>query len=81
MIPACSKVGNRPMQAVAPPIMAMVIRKVYFRPTRSPNQPNTSAPSGRKKKPMAKANRLNSSSVVGLPVAKNSLPSRLARMP
>ena len=29
------------------PMMMMVTRKVYLRPTRSPRRPNTSAPKGR----------------------------------
>ena len=36
-------------------MMTMVTRKVYFRPTKSPSRPNTSAPKGRTRKPAAKA--------------------------
>jgi hypothetical protein len=31
----------------------IVIRKVYFLPTKSPMRPNTSAPNGRTRKPAA----------------------------
>ena len=37
------------------PMIRMVTRKVYLRPTRSPRRPNTSAPNGRTRKPAAKA--------------------------
>ena len=37
------------------PMIRMVIRKVYLRPTRSPSRPNTMAPKGRTRKPAAKA--------------------------
>ena len=41
------------MSAVDRPIVTMVTRKVYLRPTRSPMRPNTIAPSGRTPKPGA----------------------------
>jgi hypothetical protein len=59
----------------------MVTRKVYLRPIRSPNQPNSSAPSGRTPKPAPNAARLASVAAVGLSAGKNSLPSSAARMP
>ena len=34
------------MRAVATPMPVSVTMKVYFRPTLSPSQPNTNAPSG-----------------------------------
>ena len=47
--------GRQPTRKVAEPMMRMVTRKVYLRPTRSPNRPNTRAPKGRTRKPAAKA--------------------------
>ena len=36
------------------PMITMVMRKVYFRPIRSPRRPNTIAPNGRTANPAAK---------------------------
>ncbi len=44
-----------PTTKVLPPIIRMVMRKVYLRPTRSPSRPKTRAPKGRTRKPAAKA--------------------------
>ena len=51
--PAVAYVGSSPTSAVARPIVAIVIKNVYLRPTRSPMWPNTIAPSGRTPKPGA----------------------------
>ena len=49
--------GRMPTRNVDRPMMTMVTRKVYLRPTRSPRRPNTSAPNGRTRKPAAKASK------------------------
>src|SRR3954453_8322612 len=41
------------MQNVAPPIMSNEMTSSFLRPSRSPKCPNTSAPTGRAKKPTA----------------------------
>ena len=63
------------------PMVAIVTRKVYLRPIRSPMWPNTSAPSGRTPKPAPKVARLASSCAVSLPGGKNSPPKNTARLP
>ena len=67
--------------AVEKPIVAIVIRNVYLRPTRSPMWPNTRAPSGRTPKPAPNVARLASSCAVSLPFGKNSPPKNTARLP
>ena len=52
-MPTVAYVGSTPTAAVERPITMIVTRKVYFRPTRSPMRPNTSAPNGRTRKPAA----------------------------
>ena len=54
-MPIDAEPGNRPTRKVERPMIMMVTRKVYLRPTRSPMRPNTSAPNGRTRKPAAKA--------------------------
>jgi len=56
-MPIESAVGITPTMKVEAPMITMVMRKVYLRPTRSPRRPNTSAPNGRTRKPAAKASR------------------------
>ena len=53
VIEALDELGIRPTANVDRPMMNMVIRKVYLRPTRSPMRPNTMAPKGRTRKPAA----------------------------
>jgi hypothetical protein len=62
-------------------MVAMVTRKVYFRPIRSPMWPNTSAPRGRTAKPAPKVARLARSWAVSLWAGKNRLPKNTARLP
>ena len=52
-MPTDAYVGNMPTAAVEKPMTRIVTRKVYFRPTRSPMRPNTSAPNGRTRNPAA----------------------------
>ncbi len=52
-------------------MMLMVIKNVYFRPTRSPSRPNTSAPNGRTAKPAANAARAKMKLVVSFTPEKN----------
>ena len=56
------------------PITVMVTRKVYFRPSRSPRKPNTTAPSGRKPKPTAKPAHASNVWIVSLPAGKKVRP-------
>ncbi len=52
-------------------MITIVIRKVCFRPTRSPSRPNTSAPKGRTAKPAANASSAKMKAVVSFTPAKN----------
>ena len=54
------------------PITTIVTRNVYFRPTRSPTRPNTSAPNGRTRKPAAYVAKAESSAAVAFPGGKNT---------
>ena len=60
-----------PTIAVDNPMITIVIRKVYLRPTMSPSRPNTIAPNGRTAKPAAKASRAKMKAVVSLTPEKN----------
>ena len=51
----------------------IVTRNVYFRPTRAPSRPNTSAPNGRTAKPAAKARSAKMNPAVGFTAEKNCL--------
>ena len=53
------------------PMMPMVTRKVFLRPTMSPIRPNTSAPNGRTAKPAANAARAKMKPVVSFTPEKN----------
>ena len=53
------------------PMIMMVIRKVYLRPTRSPSRPKKIAPNGRTAKPAAKAMSAKMNAAVGLIPEKN----------
>ena len=64
-------VGSRPTRNVDTPMITIVIRNVYLRPTRSPSRPNTSAPNGRTKKPAANASSAKMKPVVSLTPEKN----------
>ena len=55
------------------PMMRIVMRKVYFRPTRSPSRPNTSAPNGRTAKPAAKASSAKMNAAVGFDAGEELL--------
>ena len=76
-----AEVGSRPTTKVLRPIIRMVIRNVYFRPTRSPSRPNTSAPNGRTRKPAAKASNAKMFRVVGSNWPKNLAPMMPASEP
>ncbi len=54
-MPMLSYPGRKPTAKVDRPMIAMVTRKVFLRPTMSPIRPNTSAPKGRMANPAAKA--------------------------
>ena len=81
--------GSRPTMKVDRPMMRMVTRKVYLRPTRSPSRPNTSAPKGRTRKPAAQASSAKMLRVASenswLPLAsvtlKNCVPMIAASVP
>jgi hypothetical protein len=63
--PIVAALGSRPTRNVDRPMIMMVTRKVYLRPTMSPTRPNTSAPKGRTKKPAANASSAKMSRVAG----------------
>src|SRR3546814_15339257 len=62
-------------------MIAMVTRKVFLRPTRSPTRPKTSAPKGRIAKPAAKAISARMKPVVSLNPAKKWTEIALASRP
>ena len=63
------------------PMMMMVIRKVYLRPTMSPIRPNTRAPKGRTRNPAANASSAKMLRVVSSYWPKNLAPITVAREP
>jgi hypothetical protein len=73
VMPTVSYVGRQPTSAVDAPMITMVRRNVYLRPTRSPSRPNTSAPNGRTKNPAANASSANRNAVVSFIPEKNFL--------
>ena len=66
---------------VVRPMIRIVIRKVYFRPIRSPKEPNTSAPNGRTMKPAAKAKSAKTFRVASGKGVKNCAPMIAASEP
>jgi hypothetical protein len=80
-MPIWSEVGRMPTMKVEVPMITMVTRKVYLRPTRSPRRPKTSAPKGRTRKPAAKASRAKMLRVFGSNWLKNFAPMITARLP
>ena len=62
-------------------MMMSVKRKVYLRPMRSPNLPNTRAPKGRTIKPAANVAKVESKAAVGFVFGKNWLAITVARLP
>ena len=58
----------------------IVIRKVYFRPTRSPIRPNTRAPKGRTRKPAAYVTNAERSAAVAFPGGKKRAAKNGARV-
>ena len=73
--------GSRPTTNVDAPMIRMVIRKVYLRPTMSPRRPNTSAPNGRTRNPAAKASNANTLRVASGNDEKNCEPIVAASEP
>ena len=63
------------------PMIVIVTRKVYLRPTRSPMRPKKSAPNGRTRKPAAKASRAKMLRVVSSNWVKNLAPMMTASEP
>ena len=55
------------------PMITMVTRKVYLRPTMSPRRPNTIAPNGRTAKPAANASSAKMKALVSFRPPKNCL--------
>ena len=62
-------------------MMMSVSMKVYLRPMRSPNLPNTNAPNGRTIKPAAKVANVESNAAVGFVFGKNWPAITVARLP
>ena len=79
--PIESEVGRTPTMNVDEPMITMVIRKVYLRPTRSPSRPNTSAPKGRTRKPAANASNAKILRVPSGNWLKNLAPIIVAKDP
>ncbi len=69
------------MAKVASPMIVIVTRKVRLRPVRSPNQPNTRAPSGRTAKPAAKVSSAKMKPWVSPAAAKKCLAMIAVREP
>ena len=65
--------GKKPTTNVDNPMITIVIRNVYLRPTISPSRPNTSAPNGRTAKPAAKPSSVKIKAAVGLMPEKKLL--------
>ncbi len=80
-MPMVSEPGRMPTRKVEAPMITMVTRKVYLRPTKSPRRPNTSAPKGRTRKPAAKASRAKMLRVVSSNIEKNFTPMIAASDP
>ena len=55
------------------PMITIVIRNVYLRPTMSPSRPNTIAPNGRTANPAAKPSNVKMKPAVGLTPEKKLL--------
>ena len=83
-MPIVAAFGSRPTMKVDRPMIRMVTRKVYLRPTMSPTRPNTMAPNGRTMKPAAKASSAKMSRVawlnIGSLVAGSMTPKNCAPM-
>ena len=73
--------GRTPTMNVDMPMMRIVTRKVYFRPTRSPIRPKTMAPNGRTAKPAEKASSAKMKFSDGLTAEKNCFPMIAASEP
>ena len=80
-MPMVSEVGRMPTAKVAAPMITMVTRKVYLRPTRSPRRPNTRAPKGRTRKPAANASSAKTLRVPSGNWLKKLAPMTTAREP
>src|SRR3546814_17964377 len=71
--------GSTPTRKVDRPMIRMVIRKVYLRPTMSPRRPKTKAPKGRTAKPAANASKAKIKPAVGLTPEKKCAAIMAAR--
>ena len=80
-IPILAYVGITPMSAVERPMPLSVTRNVYLRPTLSPTQPNTNAPSGRMRNPMEKSATVLRNAATGWLFSKNLTERIAARLP
>jgi hypothetical protein len=70
-----------PMIAVEIPMPLSVAMNVYFRPTLSPSQPNTKAPSGLIRKPTEKMATVLRKAATGWVLSKNLTARIAARLP
>lgn len=66
------KSGSSPMSPVTTLISVTVMSRLRLRPMRSPRWPNTTAPSGRARKPIANEAKAASVATAGSSVAKYS---------
>jgi len=72
---------DEPTAKVEAPMMRMVMRNVYLRPTRSPMRPKTRAPKGRTRNPAANASSAKTLRVAGSKAEKNCAPIITASEP
>ena len=79
--PIVSYPGTRPTINVDRPMIEMVTRKVYLRPTRSPSRPNTRAPKGRTRKPAENVNSATMNCTEGSNIVQNLAPIWVAVHP
>ena len=73
-MPACSNVGNKPMQTVEMPIKNKVIISDFLRPILSPMWPKNMPPMGRMNKPIANVANDAMVPINALSVLKNNCP-------
>ncbi len=79
MTPTWAYVGKSPIRVVPRPMIVIVRRKAYFRPTKSPIRPKTTAPKGRTAKPAANVARVRRNAPE--PGAKNIPAINVAKEP
>ena len=74
-------VGNKPMRNVERPMIDSVTMNAYLRPIRSPIRPNTIAPKGRTRNPVANSAHVLIKSHVGSLPGNRRADMTAARLP